>query len=77
MVIKQEVLEKIINVLRAWDSKERIEADVLKKLGKEIREDLGIFITDSSELTADDIVLLNQALTQAKAIYDEENSNAN
>lgn len=75
MVIKQETLEKIIEILQGW-SDPQMTSEQLKALGAEVRESLGIDLS-KKDLTKDHVNLIREALTKAISIYDERNSNAN
>lgn len=75
MVIRQEVLEKIIEILEGW-SDPQMTMEQLEAKGSEVRVCLGI---DSSiqDLTREQLNLISEAVIQAISIYDERNSNAN
>lgn len=75
MVIKQEVLEKIIEILQGW-SDPQITSEQLQAKGSEVRESLGID-PSRQDLTKEELNLISEAVTQAVSIYDERNSNAN
>lgn len=77
MVINQQIIEKIVHLLQLWHQKERPEAVTLEELSKEIREDMGIPITSSSELTYAQAEFISRAVETAVKIFDERNSNAN
>lgn len=75
MVIKQEVLEKIIEIIEGW-SDPKMTKEQLEAKGREVIEGLGL---DSGiqNLTKEQLNLVSEAVTQAISIYDERNSNAN
>ena len=75
MVIKQEVLEKIIEIIEGW-SDPKMTKEQLEAKGREVIEGLGL---DSGiqNLTKEQLNLISEAVTQAISIYDERNSNAN
>ena len=75
MVIKQEVLEKIIEIIEGW-SDPQMTKEQLEAKGSEVKESLGI---DPSrrDLTREELNLISEAVAQAVSIYDERNSNAN
>lgn len=75
MVIKQEVLEKIIEILEGW-SDPKMTSEQLEAKGSEVRESLGID-PNIQDLTKEQLNLISEAVNQAKAIYDERISNAN
>lgn len=75
MVIKQEVLEKIIEILEGWSDRQ-MTSEQMQAKGIEVRESLGIG-PNIQELTTEELDLISEAVTQAISIYDERNSNAN
>ena len=75
MVIKQEVLEKIIEILQGWSDRQ-MTSEQMEAKGIEVRESLGIG-PNIQELTTEELDLISEAVTQAISIYDERNSNAN
>lgn len=75
MVIKQEVLEKIIEILQGW-SNPQMTSEQLQAKDSEVRESLGID-PSMQDLTREQLNLISKAVTQAISIYDERNSNAN
>lgn len=75
MVIKQEVLEKIIEILQGW-SDCQMTSEQMEAKGIEVRESLGIG-SNIQDLTTEELDLISEAVTQAVSIYDERNSNAN
>lgn len=75
MVIKQEVLEKIIEILQGWSDRQ-ITSEQMEAKGIEVRESLGIG-SNIQDLTTEELDLISEAVTQAISIYDERNSNAN
>lgn len=75
MVIKQEVLEKIIEILQGW-SDPQMTREQLEAKGREVMKDLG-FDSGIQNLTKEQLNVVSEAVTQAVSIYDERNSNAN
>lgn len=75
MVIKQEVLEKIIEIIEGW-SDPQMTKEQLEAKGREVIEGLG-FDSGIQNLTKEQLNLVSEAVTQAISIYDERNSNAN
>ena len=75
MVIKQEVLEKIIEIIEGW-SDPQMTKEQLEAKGREVRESLGID-PSKQDLTREELDLISEAVTQAVSIYDERISNAN
>ena len=75
MVIKQEVLEKIIEIIEGW-SDPHMTREQLEAKGSEVKESLGID-PNSQDLTREELNLISKAVTQAVSIYDERISNAN
>ncbi|MET6262596.1 hypothetical protein WID10_28255 [Klebsiella variicola] len=75
MVIKQEVLEKIIEILQGWSDRQ-MTSEQMEAKGIEVRESLGIG-SNIQDLTTEELDLISEAVTQAVSIYDERNSNAN
>lgn len=75
MVIKQEVLEKIIELLEGWSDRQ-MTSEQMEAKGIEIRESLGID-PSRQDLTTEELNLISEAVTQAVSIYDERKSNAN
>lgn len=75
MVIKQEVLEKIIEIIEGW-SDPHMTREQLEAKGREVIEGLG-FDSGIQNLTKEQLNLVSEAVNQAKAIYDERKSNAN
>lgn len=75
MVIKQEVLEKIIEILEGW-SNPQMTSEQLQAKGREVMKDLG-FDSGIQNLTKEQLNVVSEAVTQAVSIYDERNSNAN
>ena len=75
MVIKQEVLEKIIEILQGW-SDPHMTREQLEAKGREVMKDLG-FDSGIQNLTKEELNLISEAVTQAVSIYDERKSNAN
>lgn len=75
MVIKQEVLEKIIEILEGWSDRQ-MTSEKMQAKGIEVRERLGIS-SNIQDLTTEELDLISEAVTQAISIYDERNSNAN
>ena len=75
MVIKQEVLEKIIEIIEGW-SDPQMTKEQLEAKGKEVIEGLG-FDSGIQNLTKEQLNLVSEAVNQAKTIYDERISNAN
>lgn len=75
MVIKQEVLEKIIEILQGWSDRQ-MTSEQMEAKGIEVRESLGIG-SNIQDLTTEELDLISEAVTQAISIYDERNSNAN
>lgn len=75
MVIKQEVLEKIIEIIEGW-SDPQMTREQLEAKGREVMKDLG-FDSGIQNLTKEQLNLVSEAVTQAISIYDERNSNAN
>lgn len=75
MVIKQEVLEKIIEILQGW-SDPQMTREQLEAKGREVMKDLG-FDSGIQNLTKEELNLISEAVTQAVSIYDERKSNAN
>lgn len=75
MVIKQEVLEKIIEIIEGW-SDPKMTKEQLEAKGREVMKDLG-FDSGIQNLTKEQLNIVSEAVTQAVSIYDERNSNAN
>ena len=75
MVIKQEVLEKIIEILQGWSDRQ-MTSEQMEAKGIEVRESLGIG-SNIKDLTTEELDLISEAVTQAISIYDERKSNAN
>lgn len=75
MVIKQEVLEKIIEILQGWSDRQMTSEQIEAK-GIEVRESLGIG-SNIQDLTTEELDLISEAVNQAISIYDERKSNAN
>lgn len=75
MVIKQEVLEKIIEILQGWSDRQ-MTSEQMEAKGIEVRESLGIG-SNIQDLTTEELDLISEAVTQAVSIYDERISNAN
>lgn len=75
MVIKQEVLEKIIEILEGW-SDPKMTSEQLQAKGREVMKDLG-FDSGIQNLTKEQLNVVSEAVTQAVSIYDERKSNAN
>lgn len=75
MVIKQEVLEKIIEIIEGWSDRQ-MTSEQMEAKGIEVRESLGIG-SNIQDLTTEELDLINEAVTQAISIYDERISNAN
>lgn len=75
MVIKQEVLEKIIEIIEGW-SDPHMTREQLEAKGREVIEGLG-FDSGIQNLTKEQLNVVSEAVHQAKAIYDERISNAN
>lgn len=75
MVIKQEVLEKIIEIIEGW-SDPKMTKEQLEAKGSEVKESLGID-PSRQDLTREELNLISEAVTQAVSIYDERISNAN
>lgn len=75
MVIKQEVLEKIIEIIEGW-SDPQMTKEQLEAKGSEVKESLGID-PSRQDLTREELNLISEAVVQAVSIYDERNSNAN
>ena len=75
MVIKQEVLEKIIEIIEGW-SDPQMTREQLEAKGREVMKDLG-FDSGIQDLTTEELDLISEAVTQAISIYDERKSNAN
>nr|DAE61182.1 MAG TPA: hypothetical protein [Caudoviricetes sp.] len=75
MVIKQEVLEKIIEILQGWSDRQ-MTSEQMQAKGIEVRESLGIG-SNIQDLTTEELDLISEAVTQAISIYDERKSNAN
>lgn len=75
MVIKQEVLEKIIEIIEGW-SDPKMTKEQLEAKGREVMKDLG-FDSGIQNLTKEQLNVVSEAVTQAVSIYDERNSNAN
>lgn len=75
MVIKQEVLEKIIEILEGW-SDPKMTKEQLEAKGREVMKDLG-FDSGIQNLTKEQLNVVSKAVTQAVSIYDERISNAN
>lgn len=75
MVIKQEVLEKIIELLEGWSDRQ-MTSEQMEAKGIEVRESLGIG-SNIQDLTKEELNLISEAVTQAVSIYDERKSNAN
>lgn len=75
MVIKQEVLEKIIEIIEGW-SDPQMTREQLEAKGREVMKDLG-FDSGIQNLTKEQLNVVSEAVHQAKAIYDERISNAN
>lgn len=75
MVIKQEVLEKIIEILEGW-SDPKMTSEQLQAKGREVMKELG-FDSGIQNLTKEQLNLISEAVTQAVSIYDERKSNAN
>lgn len=75
MVIKQEVLEKIIEILQGWSDRQ-MTSEQMEAKGIEVRESLGIG-SNIQDLTTEELDLISEAVTQAISIYDERKSNAN
>lgn len=75
MVIKQEVLEKIIEIIEGW-SDPQMTREQLESKGREVLEGLG-FDSGIQNLTKEQLNVVSKAVYQAKAIYDERISNAN
>lgn len=75
MVIKQEVLEKIIEILQGW-SDPQMTMEQLEAKGREVMKDLG-FDSGIQNLTKEQLNVVSEAVHQAISIYDERISNAN
>lgn len=75
MVIKQEVLEKIIELLEGWSDRQ-MTSEQMEAKGIEVRESLGID-PSRQDLTTEELNLIIEAVAQAVSIYDERKSNAN
>lgn len=75
MVIKQEVLEKIIEIIEGWSDRQ-MTSEQMEAKGIEVRESLGIG-SNIQDLTTEELDLISEAVNQAISIYDERNSNAN
>lgn len=75
MVIKQEVLEKIIEIIEGW-SDPQMTREQLEAKGREVLEGLG-FNSGIQNLTKEQLNVVSEAVTQAVSIYDERISNAN
>lgn len=75
MVIKQEVLEKIIEIIEGW-SDPKMTKEHLEAKGREVLEGLG-FDSGIQNLTKEQLNVVSEAVTQAVSIYDERISNAN
>lgn len=75
MVIKQEVMEKIIEIIEGW-SDPKMTKEQLEAKGSEVKESLGID-PSRQDLTREELNLISEAVTQAVSIYDERISNAN
>lgn len=75
MVIKQEVLEKIIEIIEGW-SDPKMTKEQLEAKGREVMKDLG-FDSGIQNLTKEQLNIVSEAVTQAVSIYDERISNAN
>ena len=75
MVIKQEVLEKIIEIIEGW-SDPKMTKEQLEAKGREVMEGLG-FDSGIQNLTKEQLNVVSEAVHQAVSIYDERNSNAN
>lgn len=75
MVIKQEVLEKIIEIIEGW-SDPKMTKEQLEAKGREVMKDLG-FDSGIQNLTKEQLNVVSEAVTQAVSIYDERKSNAN
>ena len=75
MVIKQEVLEKIIEIIEGW-SDPQMTREQLEAKGREVMKDLG-FDAGIQNLTKEQLNVVSEAVTQAVSIYDERISNAN
>ncbi len=75
MVIKQEVLEKIIEIIEGWSDRQ-MTSEQMEAKGIEVRESLGIS-SNIQDLTTEELNLISEAVTQAISIYDERISNAN
>nr|DAH75804.1 MAG TPA: hypothetical protein [Caudoviricetes sp.] len=75
MVIKQEVLEKIIEIIEGW-SDPKMTKEQLEAKGREVVEGLG-FDSGIQNLTKEQLNVVSEAVTQAVSIYDERISNAN
>lgn len=75
MVIKQEILEKIIELLEGWSDRQ-MTSEQMEAKGIEVRESLGID-PSRQDLTREELNLISEAVTQAVSIYDERKSNAN
>lgn len=75
MVIKQEVLEKIIEIIEGW-SDPKMTKEQLEAKGREVMKDLG-FDSGIQNLTKEQLNIVSEAVTQAISIYDERKSNAN
>lgn len=75
MVIKQEVLEKIIEIIEGW-SDPQMTKEQLEAKGSEVKESLGID-PSRQDLTREELNLISEAVAQAVSIYDERISNAN
>ena len=75
MVIKQEVLEKIIEIIEGW-SDPQMTREQLEAKGREVLEGQG-FDSGIQNLTNEKLNVVSKAVYKAKAIYDERISNAN
>lgn len=75
MVIKQEVLEKIIEIIEGW-SDPKMTKEQLEAKGREVMEGLR-FDSGIQNLTKEQLNVVSEAVTQAVSIYDERISNAN
>ena len=75
MVMKQEVLEKIIEIIEGW-SDPQMTREQLEAKGREVMKGLG-FDSGIQNLTKEQLNVVSKAVHQAKAIYDERISNAN
>lgn len=75
MVIKQEVLEKIIEIIEGW-SDPKMTKEQLEAKGREVMEGLG-FDSGIQNLTKEQLNVVSEAVHQAVSIYDERISNAN